>query len=73
MAAASARRGTTASITSTAPIRSITDQTAARSPNRLCWLRTGAPASFAAISAALPRYCCDTIRGVPPTRADSTR
>ena len=39
--------------------------------------RTGLPAeapdSFATTSAALPKYCCDTIRGLPSTRPDSTR
>jgi len=56
---------------------SSTDHTAARSPNFLCWLRTGspdaAPDCLAITSSALPRYCCDTIRGLPSTRADSTR
>ena len=61
----------------TTPIRVSTDHTAARSPKLLYCTLTGspapAPASFAITSAALPRYCCETIRGFPSTRADSTR
>ena len=72
-----AYRGATRSITAATPSRSSVDHTAARSPKRLCWVRTGcpvgAPDNLAATSSALPRYCWDTIRGLPPTRADSTR
>ncbi len=57
--------------------RSRIAQTAARSPNVLCWVRSGlpagAPARRAITSAVLPRYCCSTMRGFPSTRADSTR
>ena len=61
VAAASLRRGTTASITPATSRRSSTDHTAATSPKLLCWERTGspgeAPANFAVTSTALPKYC----------------
>ena len=76
-AAASARRGATSSTIAATSSRASVDHTAARSPNRLCRLRFGPPAgvsdSLAITSSALPRYCWDTMRGLPSTRADSTR
>ena len=36
-------------------------------------LTGAAPASLAITSSAVPKYSCDTIRGLPSTRADSTR
>ncbi|ORW26895.1 hypothetical protein AWC17_29950 [Mycobacterium nebraskense] len=74
---ASVRRGATESTIPATSRRSSIDHTPARSPNCLCWLRTGtplaAPASLAITSSAVPKYSCDTILGLPSTRADSTR
>ena len=50
--------------------------TAATSPKARCRVRAGATVALsiaAAMSAAEPRYRWETIRGLPPTRADSTR
>src|SRR5680860_1184586 len=77
-AAASARRTpTTSSVMSATCRRFSIPHTAATSPNALCWLRSGSPAPLpcrrAMTSSAVPRYSWDTMRGLPSTRADSTR
>ena len=77
-APASARRGpAAASIRPATPRSSSIPQAAAATPKSLCCTRSGSPSPprriAAASSSAVPRYSCDTIRGLPPTRADSTR
>ena len=77
-APASARRGPAASsISAATPRSSSTPHAAATAPKSLCWVRSGSPRPppriAAASSSAVPRYSCETIRGLPSTRADSTR
>ena len=59
------------------PSSSSMPHAAATAPKSLCRVLSGRPSPppriAAASSSAVPRYSCETIRGLPSTRADSTR
>ena len=64
------------SIMPATPRSSSMPHAAATAPNSLCLVRSGRPSPpriAAASSSAVPRYSCETILGLPSTRADSTR